>query len=139
MVRVAEATVDDDARCAARLAPDLIDAGLVVLGVPAVGASVRRLRADGRTLEATEVLTQARGWLEVAGADPDELLSRLACSVDLTPREREVATLVADGLGNPEIAQALGISVKTVENHVNRVLRKLGVLDRADVADALRA
>ncbi|WP_425953697.1 helix-turn-helix transcriptional regulator [Xylanimonas sp. McL0601] len=139
MIRVAEATVDDDARSAARLAPELIDAGLVALGVRAVGATVRRLRASGRTREATEVLTKACGWLERAGEDPDELLSRLSCDVDLTPREREVGKLVAEGLGNPEIAQTLGITAKTVENHVNRVFRKLGVLDRADVAGALRS
>ncbi len=43
----------------------------------------------------------------------------------LTPREREVLEAVADGLQNKEIAERLGISVKTIEQHRSRIMEKL--------------
>lgn len=49
---------------------------------------------------------------------------------ELTKREKEVLKLVCDGLYNKEIADRLGISEKTVKNHVSSILRKFGVFDR---------
>jgi DNA-binding NarL/FixJ family response regulator len=56
---------------------------------------------------------------------------------DLTPREREVLELLATGCRNHEIARRLGMSEKTVRNHVSQVLLKLQVPDRT--AAALKA
>jgi DNA-binding NarL/FixJ family response regulator len=50
---------------------------------------------------------------------------------DLTDREREVLEELARGAGNSTIAAQLGISVKTVRNHVSTILNKLMVVDRA--------
>jgi DNA-binding NarL/FixJ family response regulator len=52
----------------------------------------------------------------------------------LTPREREVARLVAHGFGNKEIAQMLGTAPGTVRYQVHCVLAKLGVSTRRDIA-----
>ena len=52
----------------------------------------------------------------------------------LTPRERGVAALVADGLSNKEIAARLGISAKTVQHHVAHVYEKTGARSRAAAA-----
>ena len=52
----------------------------------------------------------------------------------LTPREREVAALVADGLTNREIAERLVLSERTAQNHVQHVLTKLGLPNRTQVA-----
>jgi len=52
----------------------------------------------------------------------------------LTPREREVLQLIAQGMSNAEIAAALFISVHTVKNHVSNIYRKLGDNDRTRVA-----
>lgn len=52
----------------------------------------------------------------------------------LTPREREVLTLIAEGKSNREIAQALYITERTVKNHVNSILRSLDVRDRTQAA-----
>ena len=49
----------------------------------------------------------------------------------LTTREREVLDLVAQGKANPEIAEDLFISVKTVRNQVSSIFTKLGVQDRS--------
>uniref|UniRef100_UPI000670DD88 helix-turn-helix domain-containing protein n=1 Tax=Kitasatospora sp. MY 5-36 TaxID=1678027 RepID=UPI000670DD88 len=51
----------------------------------------------------------------------------------LSPREREVAELAAGGLTNRQIATALHLSTRTVENHVARVLRKLSAPSRRDL------
>jgi DNA-binding NarL/FixJ family response regulator len=53
---------------------------------------------------------------------------------DLTPREREVLTLICRGRPNKLIARELGISEKTVKAHVGHVLAKLGVTDRTQAA-----
>jgi DNA-binding NarL/FixJ family response regulator len=50
---------------------------------------------------------------------------------ELTDREREVLNEIARGSSNPAIAMRLGISVKTVRNHVSTILSKLMVVDRA--------
>lgn len=52
----------------------------------------------------------------------------------LTPRERDVLTLIADGQPNSVVASRLGLSPKTVSNHMSAVLTKLGVADRAGAA-----
>jgi NarL family two-component system response regulator LiaR len=52
----------------------------------------------------------------------------------LTAREREVLALIAQGRANKRIALELGISEKTVKNHVGHVLAKLGVTDRTQAA-----
>jgi len=57
----------------------------------------------------------------------------------LTPREREVAQLVAAGMTNAEVARRLYISPKTAAVHVSSILRKLDVTSRTDVGGALRA
>jgi two-component system response regulator NreC len=52
---------------------------------------------------------------------------------DLTPREREVLTLIAEGLSNQEIAERLVISVKTVDRHRENIMRKLNMHSRIDL------
>ncbi|HSG16411.1 MAG TPA: response regulator transcription factor [Anaerolineae bacterium] len=52
---------------------------------------------------------------------------------DLTPREREVLVLIAEGLTNAEIADQLVISVKTVDRHRENIMRKLNMHSRIDL------
>ncbi len=58
-------------------------------------------------------------------------------AADLTPQELRIALAVAEGLSNNEIAAAVFLSVKTIETHLTRLYRKLGVRSRAGVAKAL--
>jgi DNA-binding CsgD family transcriptional regulator len=55
----------------------------------------------------------------------------------LTPSERRTAELAAAGLTNIQIAQRLVVSLKTVEGHLNRAYRKLGVDGRGALGAAL--
>jgi len=55
----------------------------------------------------------------------------------LTAREREIVVLAAQGLSNKDIAGRLTVSVRTVEGHLYRAGIKLGVSERAALADVL--
>ena len=52
----------------------------------------------------------------------------------LTPREHEIVALIAKGKRNKEIASALGLTEDTVKEYVTRIMRKLGAVNRTDVA-----
>jgi DNA-binding NarL/FixJ family response regulator len=89
-------------------------------------ALVRAIRAvyDGNTVLAPEAagLVAARPGGDARGVGA------------LTPREREVLALLADGRSNREIARSLRVTEKTVKTHVSAVLAKLGVADRTQAA-----
>lgn len=59
---------------------------------------------------------------------------QVAEPLPLTTREREIAAMVGDGLSNRQIAEALTMSVRTVEGHIYRACAKLGLANRADLA-----
>ena len=68
--------------------------------------------------------------LEFTGQAP-EPAGEDAAFAALSPREREILTLIAEGLANAEIGERLAISEKTVRNHISKVFDKLGVWTRA--------
>lgn len=147
----------------AQLASVLVTDGLPEPGDPAAvlvlaeGEAARRALAAG----ARAVLPPEAGPAEVAAALPAlarglavlpaELLGALAgrgpapppaaqAPGGLTPREREVLTLLAAGASNKVIARRLGMSFHTAKAHVAAVLHKLGASSRADaVARGARA
>jgi DNA-binding CsgD family transcriptional regulator len=84
------------------------------------GVAERALRALG-----------VRTWRRGRATEAEEGLAAL------TGREREIATMVAAGATNPEIARSLFLSRKTVERHVSNVMAKLGVHNRAQLAALL--
>lgn len=67
---------------------------------------------------------------EFLGVDPEPDPEPGPGFADLTDREREVLDVIARGLSNDQIAEALFISPKTVRNHITRIFRKLGVSRR---------
>lgn len=99
--------------------------GLLLKGAPGeeVAKAVRRV-AEGRPYIARDAAEELR-----LGSD----------TPNLTEREGDVLELMAEGLRNQEIAEALRISLGTVKVHVNRILKKLDAVDRTEaVTRALR-
>ena len=106
------------------------------------------LRRGKRRAEARAQLRAAHEVFESCGAVPfaerarAELLATgeqvrkraVPAGNDLTPQERHVAVLAASGQTNAEIAEQLFVTVSTVEFHLNKVFRKLGISSRRQIA-----
>jgi DNA-binding NarL/FixJ family response regulator len=58
-------------------------------------------------------------------------------SLPLTDREREIAILISQGLSNIDIAQALTLSVRTVEGHIYRACTRVGAATRTELAQLI--
>ena len=121
-------------------AADLFDDPFERARILQVGGTVAR-RA-GRRTESREQLEAARRLFGSLGAVPfvervDAELQRLGARTGrtdlLTSGEQQVAQLVCDGRTNAEVAAALFITPRTVEAHLTRVYRKLGVRSRAEL------
>lgn len=89
-----------------------------------------RVYRDGRGMVTEELISLALE--EKRPAVPSSAEKR--SSAELTPREGEIAALVAEGLSNRDIASKLVISQRTAETHVEHILTKLGFTSRAQIA-----
>ena len=91
-----------------------------------------RAAAEGRSTLAPSVLDRVVQLAVAQRRAPDP--AQFAAIDALTPREREVAEAVARGASNADIAASLFLSIPTVKTHVGRVMAKLGVDSRVQVA-----
>lgn len=100
------------------------------------GAARARLEAAASAFEQLD----APGWVTQAHSELSRISGRRPHSAgELTPTERRVAELAAGGMTNKEIAQALVVTVNTVETHLTRLYAKLGIHSRAQLSRRLRA
>jgi DNA-binding CsgD family transcriptional regulator len=134
--------VDVLARSPARLehARALIDLGAALRRSNSRGEARKHLR-EGVDLAhrcgATALVARGNEELAATGAHPRSVM--LSGLESLTASERRVAQMAAEEAGNKEIAQALFVTVKTVEVHLSRVYRKLDIESRRQLAGALAA
>ncbi|MGW7020103.1 LuxR C-terminal-related transcriptional regulator [Streptomyces decoyicus] len=137
--RFAGALAVDDHRRLRDVAQRCEELGADMMGAEAAtGASAAAERAgDPRTAAAAAVL--ARRLLDRCGADRLTAPRVRGAEVrPLTGREQHVARLAADGLTSQEIAARLVLSVRTVDNHLQRAYAKLGVTSRGELARIMR-
>jgi DNA-binding CsgD family transcriptional regulator len=97
--------------------------------------ALRPALADADAAGAVLLAQRARRELVATGLRPRQAATEGAAA--LTPRQRQVCELAAAGKGNRQIAQALFLSIKTVETHLAAGYRKLGVGTRAELAAQL--
>ncbi|MDT4911844.1 MAG: hypothetical protein QOC66_972 [Pseudonocardiales bacterium] len=112
-----------------------------------------RLRRARSTAKSRHMLSRAQQDFQRLGAQPwahragNELRATgvtvsnpaLDGAASLTPQEREIALLAAEGLTNKEIGERLFLSHRTVSTHLYRIFPKLGITARAALRDALNA
>jgi DNA-binding NarL/FixJ family response regulator len=111
----------------------------------ALGRAQRRARKWGAAREALEQAAAefdemgSPGWADEARAELSRVGGRRRKGEpdELTPTERRVADLAAEGLANKEIAGALFITVRTVEEHLRNAYAKLGIRSRTQLARRL--
>lgn len=149
--------VDEDPAPIAQAADLLREAELFAVLGNALEDAAELFARSGDTRRAREALVEALDVYDSLGAawDARRATSRLrlhgvrvrAASgrrratsgpAALTPTERKVADLVADGCSNPDIADRLNLSRRTVESHVSRILAKLGATSRVEIKTLLQ-
>jgi len=135
--RHAEALLRSDAAALEAVSAELEPLGLVLFAAEAAAAAAAawardgdRRRADAAALRAQTLSSRTEGARTPA-------LVQLRAPVPLTTRERDVVLLAAQGLPSKTIAERLFLSIRTVDNHLQRAYTKLGIRGRDELAAAL--
>ena len=132
-----EALVAEDGQALDAVAADFESMGAMLFAVEAATAACSAHRRVGssrlavRSDQTAQRLRAACQQVRTPGS------ADVAQARGLTRREREVAGLAAKGRSNREIADHLMVSVRTVENHLQRAYEKLGVRSRESLSEVL--
>jgi len=114
--------------------PRWVNVSTITLAANESGILIVQLLRDVHTKKKLETLT--RQMLDqipgLPGETVEELLGSPQPHVDLTPRELSVLKLLANGRSTRVISTELGISLATVRNHINHILKRLGVHSRTE-------
>jgi DNA-binding NarL/FixJ family response regulator len=108
-----------------------------LLALGTVQRRARRRRDARESLDraiATFDLLGARVWAERARGELARIGGRAASGDGLTPSERRIAELVAEGMTNKEVAATLVVADRTVESALTQIYRKLDVRSRTELA-----
>jgi DNA-binding CsgD family transcriptional regulator len=150
LVRLASQAYDDEAAASLKQAAARyeelglrFDAARSLLGAGRAQRRRRKWAAARTSLEQAVALFEAigsPGWADEARSELARVGGRRAVRRGaLTPTERRVAELAADGLANKEIAATLFVTVHTVEVHLSRVYAKLGIRSRSQLSGRMSA
>jgi DNA-binding NarL/FixJ family response regulator len=96
-------------------------------------ASIRALKGGAVQISPQIVAKLMKSVIAEEPSPAREIAERLEWFKSLTPREREVFTLIATGYDNAQIAEELHMAEHTVRNHVSMIYSKLGVQDRFQI------
>ena len=120
--------------------PYVFERGRTLLGLGVVRRQAMEKKAAREALEQALAIFEelgARLWADKARAELARISGRRPEGDELTETEARVAELAASGRSNKEIAAELFMGVSTVESHLSRVYRKLGVRSRAGLGSRL--
>jgi len=135
--RHAAAVRASDGEALAGAASDFEVMGALLLAAEAWSGAAESFRRAGDGRAATAALRRSGALAaECEGAATPALFHENP-AVPLSGREREIVLLAADGLASKEIADRLFLSVRTVNNHLQRAYAKLGISSRAGLAEAI--
>jgi DNA-binding CsgD family transcriptional regulator len=136
-LRHTRALVSDDADELAAVGRDFVGLGADLLAAEAYRSAANAYRRDGRGASASSSARRVEELLDACGRPRSPALELVVpAGEELTDREREVALLAAAGRTSPEIAEALFLSVRTVDTHLHRVYRKLAIDGRHQLGEA---
>jgi DNA-binding NarL/FixJ family response regulator len=128
----AVALAADDGAALHAASAQLEQMGALLLAADAAAQAAAAHTRHGRRGSAQTAATRAHHLALACEGARTPALAALTAPLPLTHREREIATLAANGPSNREIAQLLVVSVRTVENHLYRASTKLGTTDRTE-------
>jgi ATP/maltotriose-dependent transcriptional regulator MalT len=124
--------VDNDGDALLKVSHDLESMGDLIAAADA--AAHAALAFDTKNLRGSRLTASARASRLITDCGANTPATQLAtCPLPLTSREHEIATLVGDGLSNKQIADALFVSVRSVEGHIYRACNKLGITSRTEL------
>ena len=128
-----QARAHGDARAALAASELFAALGANLFASEAAAHAASAFAAEGRQDSARQAAARSRELQPHGqGAQPPSIAGVDRADVELTPREAEMVQLAARGLSNAEIAETLVLSTRTVETHIYRAMRKLGISDRRD-------
>lgn len=119
-----------------------LDLGRALLALGAAQRRARQRSAARDTLDRAVAIFERAGanlWAGKARSEIDRIGGRRAFGDELTPSERQIAGLVAEGKKNREVAAVLVVTERTVEAALTLIYRKLDVRSRTELARKLRA
>jgi DNA-binding NarL/FixJ family response regulator len=128
--------IDDPAALEA-VANEFEAIGGLMFAAEATAAAANAWRANGENRRATAAEQRADALARQCRGAKAPTLTTVDTVVALTPREREIAILVAQGLTSKDVGERLFLSARTVSNHLQNVYTKLGISKRSEVAEAL--
>jgi len=134
--------LDEIAKIAAQTGRRLDEARCRLLRGESLRRARRRVDARADLRVALDIFGRlgAAGWAGRAARELDatnEVVRREEQDSPLTPRQLQIAMLVAQGASNQEIAERLGVSRKTVEHHLHNAYGVLGIRSRRELADVV--
>ncbi|MFF8848269.1 LuxR C-terminal-related transcriptional regulator [Streptomyces sp. NPDC015127] len=135
--RLAAALAADDPQRLQGSATELARIGAHLLAAEAAITASVIWRNQGLTRQSTAAAQQAAPLKARCEGAQTPLLAPAEATSSLTSREREIAKLAAAGTSSREIAEILTLSVRTIDNHLQRIYGKLGITTRKQLAQAI--
>ncbi|WP_089208391.1 helix-turn-helix transcriptional regulator [Streptosporangium subroseum] len=136
--RLAAALAANDPSRLLEAAGMLEEIGADLLAAEAATAAAAAWRQNGAPRQAAAAAGQALEATARCGGAGTPILATAQATSSLTGRERDIALLAAGGAPSKDIAQTLVLSVRTVDNHLQKIYTKLGVTTRRDLARILQ-